>query len=202
MNLEKYNDYVFYLALNIVLELGIRRGELAGLEWSNINFAENTITIKNNLIYSHGKTYLGTPKTDESARSLYISNHLKELLMKHKELQDAHVKDYAELYESNIYNDVAYDFLMRWENGKHIHPHYYTQRINRILPQIGIDRTIRFHDLRHTNATLLLSEGVDFKTIQARLDHTDIYTTLNLYFHVNMDMQKAASNKISSLIAK
>lgn len=200
LNLEKYNDYIFCLALNIVLELGIRRGELAGLEWSDINFEDNTLTIKNNLVYTRGKTYLVSPKTDESARVIYISDHLKKLLEVHRAIQEANKVKYDDLYHQNIYENKTFNFIMTWEAGKHVHPLYYTQRISRLMALLGIERTIRFHDLRHTNATLLLSQGVDFKTIQARLGHTDIHTTLNLYAHVNIDLQKNASDRISNLI--
>jgi integrase len=202
LNLKKYNDYLFHLALNIVLELGIRRGELAGLEWSDINFEENTLTIKNNLIYTHGKTYMGTPKTEDSARTIYFSDNLRILLEAHKLVQEAHRIEYDTLYHVNEYDGKPYSLIMTWENGKHVHPLYYTQRISRLLVPLNITRTIRFHDLRHTNATLLLSEGIDFKTIQTRLGHTDIYTTLNLYSHVNVELQMNATNKISNLMNK
>nr|WP_250160170.1 tyrosine-type recombinase/integrase [Caloranaerobacter azorensis] len=89
---------------------------------------------------------------------------------------------------------------MTWENGKHIHPLYYTQRFNKLLKQLNINRKIRFHDLRHTNATLLLSQGVDFKVIQTRLGHSDINTTLNIYSHVDIEMQKKATEKLTNLL--
>jgi len=60
-----------------------------------------------------------------------------------------------------------------------------------------IDKKIRFHDIRHTNATLLLSQGVDFKTIQTRLGHSNINTTLNIDSHVSLEMQKNAVEKLS-----
>ncbi|KMJ93155.1 hypothetical protein CBCST_21265 [Clostridium botulinum C str. Stockholm] len=59
---------------------------------------------------------------------------------------------------------------------------------------------MRFHDLRHTNATLLLQQGIDFKVIQIRLGHSDINTTLNIYSHVTLDMQKSATDKITALL--
>lgn len=201
LDTKKYNDYIFSLALQIVLELGLRRGELAGLEWKNIDFAKNCISIKNNLIYSNGKTYLGTTKTDESERTLYISDDLKNLLKKHKKIQNENRLFYGTHYLKNIYNGKEFDFIITWENGKHVHPNYYTLRFNRLLKKLNFDKRVRFHDLRHTNATLLLSQGVDFKTIQTRLGHSDINITLNIYSHVNLEMQKKATEKLTNLLS-
>ena len=200
LNTEKYNDYIFSLALQIVLELGLRRGELAGLEWDNVDFKNNTIEIKNNLIVSNGKVYLDTPKTEESERTLYISDNLKKLLKKHKSIQNEHKLRYGQYYQKNIFNGRKCDFIMTWEDGKYIQPNYYSHRFRKILKKLNFDKPVRFHDLRHTNATLLLSQGVDFKVIQTRLGHSDINTTLNIYSHVNMEMQKDATKKLNKIL--
>ncbi len=63
-----------------------------------------------------------------------------------------------------------------------------------------LEENVRFHDLRHTNASFLLSLGVDFKTIQERLGHSDINKTLNIYSHVSMEMQKDAVNKLNKTL--
>ncbi|WP_454053578.1 tyrosine-type recombinase/integrase [Clostridium sp. Marseille-Q7071] len=77
---------------------------------------------------------------------------------------------------------------------------YYTNKITKTLKKANINKKIRFHDLRHTNATILISEGVDFKTVQNRLGHKDINTTLNVYSHVNKEMQKKATEKIKNIL--
>ncbi|BEP28780.1 tyrosine-type recombinase/integrase [Helicovermis profundi] len=199
LNIEKYNDYIFSIALHMVLELGLRRGELSGIEWCNINFDESTISIKNNLIYSHGKTYLTTPKTNDSERVLYISKDLCKLLKEHKKIQLLNKLKYGSHYIKNFYNDQQFDFIMTWEKGNNLHPMYFSNKFSKLMKASSIDKKVRFHDLRHTNATLLLSQGVDFKTIQIRLGHSDINTTLNIYSHVNLEMQKKAVNKLTTL---
>lgn len=199
LDIKLYRDYVFSIALHIVLELGLRRGELSGLEWSNIDFEDNTISITNNLVYTDGKTLLSTPKTEESKRILYISDNLKKLLKQYKQVQNKNRLSYGPRFQTNVYNDQEYDFVMIWENGKRLHPLYYTQKFSKLLKASSIDKKVRFHDLRHSNATLLLSQGVDFKTIQARLGHADISTTLNIYSHVSLEMQKNAVDKLSSI---
>ena len=86
------------------------------------------------------------------------------------------------------------------ESGKYIHPNYYTLKFNKLVKSSGINKKIRFHDLRHSNATLLLQEGVDFKVIQERLGHSDINTTLNIYSHITDKIQNSATEKISNLV--
>ena len=70
LDLSNEYDYMFYIALRLTLELGLRRGELAVLEWNNLKLNENSLVIKNNMIYSNGHVYLTTPKTIESIREL------------------------------------------------------------------------------------------------------------------------------------
>lgn len=202
LDLNNIFDYMFYIGFKITLELGLRRGELGGLEWDDINFKENLITIRNNLIYSNGHVLMSTPKTDESIRSIYVSDEILKLLKDLYKKQEEYKKEYGDFYEKNTFNNMDYDLVMIWQNGKYIHPMYYLNKLKKVLKKAGINKNIRFHDLRHTNATLLISQGVDFKTVQNRLGHKDINTTLNIYSHVNKEMQKKATIKLSKILNK
>jgi site-specific recombinase XerD len=77
---------------------------------------------------------------------------------------------------------------------------YYLNKLKKVLKKAKITKNVTFHNLRHTNATLLLQEGNDLKVIQERLGHKDISTTANIYSHVNKKMQKRATDSISKLI--
>ncbi|WP_282057400.1 tyrosine-type recombinase/integrase [Clostridium botulinum] len=77
---------------------------------------------------------------------------------------------------------------------------YYTNKLTKVIKEVEIDKKVSFHDLRHTNAMLLLSQVVDFKVIQESLWHEDINTTLNTYSHVNKTMQKNATYKLNSIL--
>lgn len=195
-----YGNYLFKLSLMVTIELGLRRGELGGLEWNNIDFENNIITIENNLIYLNTSVELGTPKTTESKRSIYVSDNILENLKAHKKIQALNKLKFGELYEINEFNNRVCNFVFTWENGKYVHPNYYTLKFNRLIKACNINKRVRFHDLRHTNATLLLEQGVDFKIIQTRLGHSDINTTLNIYSHITNKMQKSATDKISNLL--
>lgn len=200
LNENLYGDKIFKLALNTIMELGLRRGELGGLEWKDIDFNNNLINIKNNLVYTNNAVILGSTKTDESQRTLSISNYLIALLKKHKVEQNSYKLELGKLYEKNIFNKQQYDFVFTWQNGKYVHPNWYTLKFNRLIKKLGINKRVRFHDLRHTNATLLLQQGVDFKVIQTRLGHSNISTTMNIYSHVTTKMQRNATEKISDLL--
>lgn len=202
LDLNNNYDYMFFIALKITLELGLRRGELAGLEWQSIDFEENLITINNNLIYSNGHVIMSTPKTEESNRTIYVSDTILNILKELKQKQEDNKKKYGEFYVSNSFDNKDYDLVMIWQNGKYIHPMYYLDKLKKVLKKADINKNIRFHDLRHTNATLLISQGIDFKTVQTRLGHKDITTTLNIYSHVNKEMQKKATDKLSNILNK
>ncbi|KZL91778.1 tyrosine-type recombinase/integrase [Clostridium magnum] len=196
-----YYDYAFKLGLNIVIELGLRRGELGGLEWENVDFNNHCINIKNNLTYSNGRVMIGTTKTDESERTLYISDNLIRILKEHKKIQNKNKVKYGPDYIDNVFNGKKFDFIMTWENGHYVHPNYYTSKFRKILNSMEFEKSIRFHDLRHTNASLLLEQGVDFKVIQTRLGHSDINTTLNIYSHINLKMQQNATEKLAAVLS-
>lgn len=202
LNNGKYYDYIMYIALSIELELGLRRGELAGLQYENVDFENNVINIEDNLIYSNGQVFLVTPKTDDSTRSLYVSNDLMKLIKKHKSIQAENKLRYGKNYVKNKFNDEYKNFVLTWENGKNVHPNYLTNKFKKILKACKLNDAVRFHDLRHTNATLLLQNDIDFKVIQERLGHSIISTTMDLYAHVNIDMQKPATQKLSKMLAK
>ncbi|MGJ8740387.1 tyrosine-type recombinase/integrase [Clostridium botulinum] len=82
----------------------------------------------------------------------------------------------------------------------YIHQIYYTNKLTKVIKKAKIDKKVGFHNLRHTNAMLLLSQGVNFKVIQERLWHEDINTTLNTYSHVNKTIQKNATDKLTSIL--
>lgn len=202
LNLNQYNDYIMFLAMNLVIELGLRRGELAALQWKHIDNNKKIVNVDDNLIYVSGHTYLNDDdlKTESSTRTIPASDELLTLLKMHRKKQAAHKLQYGEHYIKNEYNKQQQQFIMTWENGKVVHPNYYTQRIGKILKKLGIEKKIRFHDLRHTNATLLIHQHVDFKTLQKRLGHADFSTTMNIYAHVTEEMNREATDKISSLL--
>lgn len=201
LNDKEYTDFIIKTALKIILELGLRRGELDGLEWKDIDFKNHCLNIKNNLIYSNGHVYLGSTKTDGSERTIYASDEILELFKNMRKIQFKNNEEYGDNRIKNIFNNEERDFVMTWQNGHYVHPNYYTSKLKKVLDKIDLGKHIRFHDLRYTNATLLLQQDVDMKTIQERLGHENITTTMNIYSNVTMEMQKKATAKITNLIS-
>lgn len=192
--LEATKNSRYYLPIILALQMGLRRGEILGLTWDNINFDEKTMTIDKILLTTNGKTELTSPKTKGSVRTIKMTSEVYELLQQRYEHQKQQKQIYGEYYYQ------ANDFVYCQKNGSPIKSTSgfttaFHQYIKRNLPF-----PIRFHDLRHTHATLLLEAGVTPKMIQERLGHTDIKTTLNVYSHVTKNLENIELNKFEEII--
>lgn len=123
------------------------------------------------------------------------------MLKQHKKILSQNRLKYGKFYrKNNIFNNTKYNFIFIWENGIYIAPNYWTHRFSRILKKLNINKKIRWHDLSHTNATLLLSQGIDFKTLQNRLGHSLIETTMDIYAHVTEEMNRNATSVIENML--
>lgn len=200
LNAELYEDYIFKLALDIALETGLRRGEMCGLTWDDIDFTNKCIHINQALIRVDNTYTISSLKTDSSYRSLPVSDTLLVKLENHKKRQKINRVKYGQFYLKNIFNKKEYDLVFTWENGKFIIPSNFLQRLKRMLKHCNINKNIRWHDLRHTNATLLLEGGASMKTVQERLGHSLMQTTSDTYAHVTEKMNREATNIISNIL--
>lgn len=199
LDCNNYNDYIFKLGLNIAVETGLRRGEMCGLCWSDIDFNNKTISISKALKRVDNDYLIGDTKT-HSSRTLPISDKLILELKHHKQKQNLYKLEYGSHYIKNIFNGIEYDLIFTNECGKYIIPSRFLQRLKRKCKYVNIEKNIRWHDLRHTNATLLIKQGVNMKIIQERLGHADFNTTANIYSHVTEDMNRDATHKITKLL--
>lgn len=195
-----YEDYIMKLALDTALELGLRRGEMCGICIESIDFNLNKIIINKALIRIENEYVISGLKTEGSYRELPISEVLAEKYKKHIKIQQKNKLKYGQFYNKNIFNNQEYNLLFTWENGRAIIPSSFLQRIKRLCKLHGIEKNIRWHDLRHTNATLLLEGGIDMKTLQERLGHSLMQTTSDTYSHVTEKMNRKATDVISNLM--
>ena len=163
---------------------GLRRSEVLGLKWDAIDFDQNTITIRHTVTSCDldGKRVLvasDTTKTKSSMRTLPLVPFMRERLLALKEEQQenrrlcgrSYIKEYLEYVCVNEIGDL-------------IKPHYVTESFPKLLKAKGM-RQIRYHDLRHSCASLLLANGVPMKQIQEWLGHSDFSTTANIYAHLD-----------------
>lgn len=183
------NDTDMEAPLNIAVGLGLRRGELFGLRWSDIDLVSNKITIVQNLVYIDGKYIFGPTKSQAGNRTLEMPLSLAKVLKKHKKRQAEYRllmgKDYK----------TEYNLVCAKPDGSPINPGSFSHKFVNFLNRNGL-RQIRFHDLRHTNASLMLQYNVPAKVASQRLGHSSIGITLDLYSHVIGDLQTEAANKI------
>lgn len=174
---------------------GLRREEVLGLRWKAIDFEENTITINHTVtqIEENGKTVTvasDTTKTKSSMRTLPMVPQFRELLLRKKEEQ-------AELRRvcGKCYNKEFLDYVCVNALGERIKPSYLTNSFPAFVVKNGM-RRIRFHDLRHSCASLLLANGVSLKHIQEWLGHSDFSTTANIYAHLDYQSKITSAEAI------
>ena len=163
---------------------GLRRSEAIGLKWDAIDFDQNTITIRHTVTSCDldGKRILvaaDTTKTKSSMRTLPLVPFMRERLLALKDEQ----KDNRRLCGRSYIKDYI-GYVCVNEIGDLIKPHYVTESFPKLLKANGL-RHIRYHDLRHSCASLLLANGVPMKQIQEWLGHSDFSTTANIYAHLD-----------------
>jgi integrase len=191
---EKWIYPLLYVAINT----GMRRGELLGLEWKNVDLENRKISVVQSLqrIRNKGLKFK-KPKTKSSKRMITISNEVVKVLKKLKQKQNKLKLRYEKYYSKR---DLVFSEHRESRALEPCNPFSVTRRWNRISEEIGRSE-VRLHDLRHTHATLLLTAGVNPKVVQERLGHKKVTTTLDTYSHVTPTLQKEAADKIDSIIS-
>ena len=172
---------------------GLRRSEALGLKWDAIDFQNNTITIRHtvtscNLDGKHIQIAQDTTKTKSSMRTLPLVPVFKEKLLKLKEQQEEYKRVCGRCYNKKYLEYICVD-----EMGTLISPHYLTASFPKLLEKNNL-RHIRFHDLRHSCASLLLANGVPMKQIQEWLGHSDFSTTANVYAHLDYNSKLSSAD--------
>ena len=163
---------------------GLRRSEAIGLKWDAIDFDQNTITIRHTVTSCDldGKRILvaaDTTKTKSSMRTLPLVPFMRERLLALKDEQEDNRRLCGRSYIKDYIGYVCVN-----EIGDLIKPHYVTESFPKLLKANGL-RPVRYHDLRHSCASLLLANGVPMKQIQEWLGHSDFSTTANIYAHLD-----------------
>ncbi|MDR4926521.1 site-specific integrase [Peribacillus simplex] len=179
-----------YIGFLISIFTGMRQGEILGLRWQDINFETQTIFVRQTL--TQNAELKSGAKNEASVRSIHIPNKLvDELKIYRKQVVQ------EKLIHGQSYHDN--DLLVCTRDGKPMIPRNFRKEFYNLVEKVGLPK-IRFHDLRHTHATILIQQNVNVKLISERLGHSDIETTLNTYSHVLPDMQKSVSDKLDKII--
>ena len=175
---ERWYDF-FYTELTT----GLRRGEICGLKWEDFDAENGKLKVRRSVAKRKGGGLnIGETKTETGTRTIVLPPSTAELLRKRKETA------VSEWIFPNIY-----------EPEKPMHPDYAYHRLKTLLKQAELP-LIRFHDLRHTFATMALEHGMDVKTLSATIGHVSSATTLDIYSHITDTMQRQAAVHIDRKI--
>ncbi|MEK4008372.1 tyrosine-type recombinase/integrase [Paenibacillus sp. FSL H3-0333] len=189
--LEGFKNSRHYIVFFLALHTGMRQGEILGLPWSNVDMKKKRIMITQTLEHD-GKGIKEGAKSSAGIRSISISDEIVEELMKQRKRIE-HEKELAgELYIDN-------DLVCCTNIGKPVFPDTLTHLMRAKIKTLGLPK-IRFHDLRHTAASLLLALGYHPKVVSEILGHASVTITLDTYSHLLKNMQAEATQGLSQLL--
>jgi integrase len=174
--------------------MGARKGELLGLEWKDVDFDNNTISINRAYYYSlmDKACYTDTPKTKASRRSLKLPANVMDTLKAYKTWQDAQREVCGGSWADT-------DRIITAWNGQPMHPNAPGYYLDKLCKRTGM-RKVTVHSFRHFNASALINSGIDVVTVQTALGHSTAATTLSIYSHAFNSAQTRAMEAISSVM--
>lgn len=183
---KEYASPVLFAAWWTLAYTGLRRGELLGLEWSDIDFENRTLRVERTLVRISGKLSTQSPKTKKSRRVVTLDPRTIEILknwrLKQKKILFKKGTGKTEIVFSNTLGGYLMESRLRNELRSFL--------LKFDLPLITV------HDLRHTHASLLFEAGVEAKQIADRLGHSKIQTTLDMYTHINDNQRYAVTDRL------
>ncbi len=176
---------------------GLRRSELCGMKWNSIDFDKSTLTLNSSVVQTsvNGKLLLiqkDVMKNASSKRTMPLIPEIKEALLELKDKQERN-----KTYFKNGYNQEFLEYVWVDDIGKLVNPNTVTCHFKSFLAQHGLPK-IRFHELRHSCASLLIACGVSMKEIQEWLGHSAISTTADIYSHLNYSSKLNVANTLTN----
>ena len=196
--LELTRSDPIYPAILLAGGLGLRRSEALGVRWSRIDWEQNTVLLDTKIVeYERNGEKIVEPveemKNKSSRRTLPLPAPVREMLETEREKQEVYRKMFEKSYDIRYMDFVCVDQL-----GRLIRPSYVTQHFSDIIKKYGL-RKIRYHDLRHTMASILISHDVPLINVSNFLGHSDISTTANIYAHLDKVSKQASADIITGI---
>ena len=182
------DDLSTYLLILLGASVGLRRGEMAALQWKDVDLVKNTVSIYQSRVHTTLGIIEKAPKTQAGKRTITIGHDVVDALRDAKAIYD------KALCNNPGFKDLGY--VLFKENGEPFHPDSLTQKWERFVAKHHLPH-IRLHDLRHSNATAMIAAGINAKVVQHRLGHANISITLDTYTHVLPEMDQEAAEKLN-----
>lgn len=182
-------DDVLYPLIRITALYGLRRSELLGLQWDSVDFENNRLTIKHTVSKVTKAVAKDKTKNASSFRSFPLTADAKEIFLDAKAKEIENRKLFGKSYNENCY-------VFKWDDGHPFSPDYISKHFAKILKKNNL-RHIRFHELRHSCASMLINSGFDLKAVQDWLGHADIKMTANIYGHLDVARKKSMAEKLN-----
>jgi integrase len=167
---------------------GMRRGEVLGLRWQDVDLAARRLAVRQTLVEVAYKIHFSEPKTKRSRRSVSLDPVTCEVLACHRER-----------HRSERLLDDDSELVFTMPDGRPLQPQNVSQSFVNTIRRLGLP-VIRLHDLRHTSASLALAAGIHPKVVSERLGHSSVTITLDTYSHVVPGLQEAAASTLASLV--
>jgi integrase len=180
-NKSNYVCASHFVAYLLSATTGMRRGEVLGLRWKDLDLNGARVTISRSLIGNRGRHYFSPPKTRAGLRTISLDAETLTTLKEHR---------LATMSQELVFSE---------DDGRPLNPNAFSASFQDAIKLAGLPR-IRFHDLRHTFATLALQAGVNPRTVQERLGHSNVAITLGIYTHVTERDERGAAVKVAESI--
>jgi integrase len=190
-------DYIYWIFFKALIDTGMRKGEAAALQWTDIDLKERTISIDRSLDFKYAsidkKQIFGDTKTYHSNRVIKISQSFANDLLFHMKYQNQNKLSLNDVYHHDL------NLVFCRNDGNYLPKSTLFNVFSRVIKRVGLS-SIPIHSLRHTHAVLALEAGVDMKTLQERLGHGSYQVTADVYSHVSKKMELKAIDKYEDYI--
>jgi integrase len=187
-------DNRLWAAYELAIRIGLRRGELLGLRWSDVDLYEGVLTVRQALQRVGGELLIVAPKTQRSARRVALPAECVTALRAQRAQQIADQKAAGDSWKG-----AAQGLVFTTKNGTPIEPRNLNRSFAALSARAGV-RKVRFHDLRHTCASLLHEQGADARMIMEVLGHSSIRVTMDIYTFVRLDSQRSAFDRVGEVL--
>lgn len=189
LNAPELKDHRFYIAFLLALTTGMRQGEILALRWSDINFDNGSLFVDRTLTWQEGKYTFNPPKSESGARLITLPEEVVVALRAHRLEQNKQRLVLGEAYHNN-------DLVVARINGNLVTQSFIRDKFTQLINNLDMPY-IRFHDLRHTHASILLELGEELKVIQEQLGHATIGITADTYTHLSKALKIRPALRLS-----